>query len=703
MRLYQDAAGTTPAYEAGQPIGKVVRKAGTVDATQATALSRPTLARMPKGGRRNMAHSFGYSANSGVTVTPNQADPTGGMRACRVQFSSSQQTLSLCPSNPSPGPYSSRLFLKGIAGETIRRRLPGSAAEANIVLTGEWQEVGALNLSGNTGTFNINTWSNVTARDLMIYAPQMEFGSALGAYQHVGSDFDITEAGVPDVWHLWNDGGDSLLATFPAGTQHIAWVSTLGRLGYTTAVSTGTVGIDLLRDERLADVFARDTPLSDAERLRLETWWQERTGAWYLVPPGMGPTPERMWQTNTGVDQATGAGSPVGLLLDQTEPVGSEMKGSGTVYTSSTPTAIIGTYNPTTGEGTVVRDSSAAASGTQFAGIEVGMMYRVDLENRGTAAINLRASSITGSSYGGVAAGERVVRYLQSTSISLFIAAAANTEAPIPFTLHSIKKVPGNHAMQNTALSRPTLARWPKGGRRNLIGNTFAISTVSGVTATVIEPGTWELNNLSAAAGQRADWSVPADRAPPGSTLTFSLEVKSAGEYGSLAMIGIRNSAGASVSQAAYVERLTDNWQRMVATLTLGADNTNGAQLRINNRSGDANKVLVRNPQIEIGPATTPFQAVASITDIIEAGIPDIWHLYNDGGDSLPAVLPAGAWEIAWVTHLGVIGYASVTSDGTTGTDLLRAERMADVALKRGRFTSYEKAQLETQWGKYKP
>jgi len=55
MRLYQDAAGTTPAYVAGHPVGKVARAAGSVDATQATALSRPTLARWPMRGRAVVA------------------------------------------------------------------------------------------------------------------------------------------------------------------------------------------------------------------------------------------------------------------------------------------------------------------------------------------------------------------------------------------------------------------------------------------------------------------------------------------------------------------------------------------------------------------------------------------------------------------------------------------------------------------------
>jgi len=111
----------------------------------------------------------------------------------------------------------------------------------------------------------------------------------------------------------------------------------------------------------------------------------------------------------------------------------------------------------------------------------------------------------------------------------------------------------------------------------------------------------------------------------------------------------------------------------------------------------------VKDLQLEVAAGPSAYQATTSDLDITEAGVPDVWHLYNDGGDSLPAVLPAGAYEIAWVNHLGVIGYASATSDGTTGIELLRAERMADVAVKRGRFTTYERARLSEQWSKYNP
>src|SRR5690606_31381834 len=64
--------------------------AGTVDASQSVALSRPTLARWPKGGRRNLltwAEEFSDAvwsspATSNVSVANNSAnDPNGGQTA----------------------------------------------------------------------------------------------------------------------------------------------------------------------------------------------------------------------------------------------------------------------------------------------------------------------------------------------------------------------------------------------------------------------------------------------------------------------------------------------------------------------------------------------------------------------------------------------------------------------------------------------
>lgn len=52
-RVFQDSAGATPGV-VSEPVGMARDALGVIDATQATALSRPTLGRVTKGGRRNL-------------------------------------------------------------------------------------------------------------------------------------------------------------------------------------------------------------------------------------------------------------------------------------------------------------------------------------------------------------------------------------------------------------------------------------------------------------------------------------------------------------------------------------------------------------------------------------------------------------------------------------------------------------------------
>lgn len=94
------------------------------------------------------------------------------------------------------------------------------------------------------------------------------------------------------------------------------------------------------------------------------------------------------------------------------------------------------------------------------------------------------------------------------------------------------------------------------------------------------------------------------------------------------------------------------------------------------------------------------FQATAlSRPTLRQSGA--VWYLEDDGGDSLPAVFPAGSLYLAYVNELGEVSYTTATSDGTTGVDLLRAERMADVIVLDRAFTPDEEAKIEAYWARY--
>lgn len=94
------------------------------------------------------------------------------------------------------------------------------------------------------------------------------------------------------------------------------------------------------------------------------------------------------------------------------------------------------------------------------------------------------------------------------------------------------------------------------------------------------------------------------------------------------------------------------------------------------------------------------FQAIVSPNDITEAGVPDLWHLYNDGGDSLNVTLPAGTYGLASIDINRAITITTITSDGTTPINTLRHERQLDVILRAGAFSAGEETAIRDYWGR---
>jgi|GEM_PF-2311439 len=764
MRLFQDAAGTIPAYEAGQPVGKVTRAAGTVDASQATALSRPTLARMPKGGRRNL-----------IVRTPDKPWQAGGQWAPSqttvTDNNGSWSVLEVATTNQKHLSYP--ILISGWATTTLEIRLIGpdarsitvegrradgtwmsarvnlvtgaiSGAPAGLTITsqalgdGWWKIIRTFDYGvGNTYSNNalvLNSGGSIVnyegnpASGFELRKYQIEPGAAPTNYQSVMGSNNITETGVPDIWYLFNDGGDSLLAPLSPGVWEVATVGHLGKVDYTPVTGDGA-DKNILFGERVADIFARPGTLTDAERLRLEEYWQQRYGAGYLTPPGMVPGARSMWRNAFGSEGVLAAGDPVGtLIVDYPKNLGAELRGGAATYTVGTP-SVTPQYDPGTGNGKIVRDAAETVGAVRLPPLEVGAEYEITFSSITGGNPSLRQSSATG----GVAA---TVYEAQCRAVftaghtNVFLSLGLNGLV-IDFTGMSLRKLSNRVAYQGTALSRPTLARWPKGGRRNLVVNTtITPDSDSLVTPISGRPGWFDffaaagINNGRVRtgshgpvqAGQVYTGSALIDTAAP-FTQSVQLCVGINGSFRAnvpftVPLAGAAPVLGAASTSMDYfgaptatVEHVSGTVWRVSLTTAVVAETISAIVVQLWRGGAPASNTSVRFGllQLEVGGMATPAQLVVSGSDVTGEGKADIWHLYNDGGDSLPAVLPAGAWEIAWVTPLGTIGYASVTSDGTTGTELLRAERMADVALKRGRFTSYEKAQLETQWGKYKP
>jgi hypothetical protein len=219
-------------------------------ATQATAAARPILGREPVGGRRNLSiytEQFNDASwlKTGVTITPDDTvAPNGTMTADRLTgtggaaiFRSVQEIVA----SSGVGRVFS-VYAKADTQDFVQLLFNGTAASwANFDLVS-----GVIGSGGTNGTATItdvgNGWfrcsisttitavqggrvvpvtsttsaraePNTLATSLFIWGAQLENAAAPTDYQKVVSQYDVTEAGVSDVYYHAFDGVDDSLAT----------------------------------------------------------------------------------------------------------------------------------------------------------------------------------------------------------------------------------------------------------------------------------------------------------------------------------------------------------------------------------------------------------------------------------------------------------------------------------------------------------
>lgn len=274
-RMWQDSAGVTPVTTFGQPVGRMLSSVGSIAALQATALSRPTTVRWPKGGRRNLL-TWSEDLSQPGWFLVNGATRSGNTITGISSSSYVQRDVTF----PAGVPFSAYVessnatsFTFGGQGLTpspvfnlIAGTVSGGSTWTNISIVpfGLGYIVSATPTSGGVSIRLSPGVADVTVHWVQVGALP---------YQKVTTAFDVTEAGVPDVWHLLDDGGDSLPAVFPAGSLHLAYVNQLGAVSYSTATSDGTTGVDLLLAERMADVIVLDRAFTSDEEAKIEAYW----------------------------------------------------------------------------------------------------------------------------------------------------------------------------------------------------------------------------------------------------------------------------------------------------------------------------------------------------------------------------------------------------------------------------------------------
>jgi hypothetical protein len=297
-------------------------------ATQDITSARPILARVPASGRRNrLVNSEGFAGNdwikTNVTVSGSQTDSLGGTTASKLEETTANgvhqislggsQNVAIRPA----GSYVYSIEFKA-AERNLVRFFDGfqSGVEylevdlsAGTVTTFNSPFVPLGTLNGATienlgnGWFKVNifatfttstatgavfairissgtttSYAGTTGHGVFINRAQLEESSTATPYQRVGSTFDVTEAGQPDNFFLFNDLIDDVINwTAPADDYSIARINA-GATVTLLASQALSGATNLLNTARTGPYIAVDRALTTAEQGNVTAYLEGKGG-----------------------------------------------------------------------------------------------------------------------------------------------------------------------------------------------------------------------------------------------------------------------------------------------------------------------------------------------------------------------------------------------------------------------------------------
>ena len=428
------------------------------------------------------------------------------------------------------------------------------------------------------------------------------------------------------------------------------------------------------------------------------TAWSPRTlfassepGGWYDIDPAY------MFQDSEGTTPVTAPGQTVGLVLDRSKGL---VPGPELVTNGGFSTDIAGWVGAASAisfdAGTLRAVGGGVGTGFYGNGFSVvsGVSYRFTITIKGDAAytalqFGLRRTSALGSFISntvspsvttGYATISFVITPSSTVADAVFFCRFSGTEA-VNIDNISIREIPGNHATQATAASKPILAREPLGGRRNLLTYTEQFDNAAWVknTATIASnvttapDGTSTAEKLIADSGSLLSSSYarqPITKNASPTTYTSSIYAKAA-EYKRIRFTVRDNSSGSNnaavtvslvdgsiVSAAAAtgtfsnasatVTSAENGWYRIALSYTTGSETSiwGGTPFASDATAttGDGTSgIFIWGAQLETGSTATAYQRVVSSADVTEAGKPDLWYLLFDGTDDFlvtPTITP---------------------------------------------------------------
>ena len=406
-----------------------------------------------------------------------------------------------------------------------------------------------------------------------------------------------------------------------------------------------------------------------------------------------------LFQDPAGTIPVTGPAQTVGLALDKSKGLvlGPELVTNGTFDTDVSGWAS-GVSAPTRSwvSGTMRIENTGVGftneTAQQQINLTVGKTYRLTIECVSETAIDgfftlstLAGNKNTNNVFGvdqPLAAGQTSVRIFTAafSTYYLHLLVSGNAGGAIVVDNISIRELPGNHATQATAASRPTYGVVPLGGRRNLLTRTEEFDNADWVKGTSSIPST---NNTAPNGTATADQFVTVGTAntikpiyqtfsAAATTYTFSAYVKdNGGAARAIDLFFATTSLSAAVgttynfdtdtltnlSSAAPFTFVSSSrtsvgsgWFRVSVAVTVASAQTIRLYITAPFAAAQVGNYLIWGAQLETGSSATAYQRVGAPSavsglsfDVTEAGVQSLSYLWFDGIDDFmvtPTITP---------------------------------------------------------------
>ncbi len=349
-------------------------------------------------------------------------------------------------------------------------------------------------------------------------------------------------------------------------------------------------------------------------------------GAWY-DPSDL----STMFQDTAGTTPVTATGQTVGLLLDKSQGLvlGPELVTNGD-FSAGTTGWTLGT-GWSIGGGVATTEAGTSGMLSTTVTVVAGRTYRVDYTITswvsGQAIPGFAGGTVVNGPTSGTGIGTRTVFLVAATGNTTFRILKNTSADSFSIDNISVKELPGNHATQATAASRPIYGIEPFGGRRNLL--TYSEDFSNGVWnalngASKVSAASFSVNATNSRFYQSVTMSAGATY-----TLQFTF---AAGDVGKSIRLTYFDSVNGWILTT---DQTIPSSGLLTYTFTPANSATFAGIQAASTQSGTTTFTLLsgKGAQLELGSTATAYQRVTDQWNVTQAGVPSVAYLAFDGTD----------------------------------------------------------------------